>query len=179
MDRNDFPAESPSSRGRKLGEMHKKQHKENGKVALATKQLEVATNVFPSVHQTDTRKLLHRRCTRHVRNHSRLRCCTNKNAQPHAEQTQKKAEQFLFSTVTYCKVMEVRSRKDEHKNAYASLTKSLHDGLGVPRSCAPFSSVLHECVLFVWMIVTKAKDRIRLQLFCPFPCWVGTEKIFP
>ena len=34
-------------------------------------------------------------------------------------------------------------------------------------------------VLHVWTIVTKANARFRLRLLCLFPCWVGTEQIFP
>ena len=54
---------------------------------------------FPSVHQTETRKLWQGKIKRHARNHSEFVCCTNINAQPHTEQTQS-AEQVLRCDLT-------------------------------------------------------------------------------
>ena len=90
----------------------------------------------------------------------------------------------IHHLLTICTVtrkwMETRSRKGERRTPRClGLSRSWNKGLGVPRSCAPFQLCSWERILLVWTAMTETNGRFRFQLFCLFPCWVGTKKIFP
>ena len=76
-------------------------------------------------------------------------------------------------------VMETRQRtgRDEHK--FLGARQVIERGPWCTAIVCSFSIVLMGAVLLVWSIMTKANRRFRLQLLCLFPCWVGTEQIFP
>ena len=76
-------------------------------------------------------------------------------------------------------VMETRSRtrRDEHKEPRPH--QVIERGPWCTSIVCTFSRVLMGAVLLAWTMMTKANGRFRLQLLCLFPCWVGTEQIFP
>ena len=56
----------------------------------------------------------------------------------------------------HMQVMETHSRTRERRTQKClGLIRSLNEGLGVPRSCAPFQLCSWERVLLVWPIMTK------------------------